>query len=140
MGLSFSNIKGAHQSPDLVLPPDQWLGGYCIAYSMQKIQSAKCSASPNYGQVRLRTTISTIWDLPSIKLIYHSDFSRPFLRAPSADHYYLYILHCVSIPMYAAELGVDPQADFTTRVSKATRINSFIFPFRCISNLGRQTP
>ena len=34
--------------------------------------------------------------------------------------------------MYATELGVDPQADFTTRVSEATRIDGFIFSFRCI--------
>ena len=39
-GLLFTNIKGAHWSPDLVLPPDQCLGGYCIACSMQKILSA----------------------------------------------------------------------------------------------------
>ena len=36
--------------------------------------------------------------------------------------------------MYAAELGVDPQADFTTWVSGATRISSFMFSFRCISD------
>ena len=36
--------------------------------------------------------------------------------------------------MYAAELGVDPQADFMTRVSEATRINGFIFSFRCMSD------
>ena len=36
--------------------------------------------------------------------------------------------------MYAAELGVDPQADFTTWVSGATRISSFTLSFRCISD------
>ena len=36
--------------------------------------------------------------------------------------------------MYAAELGVDPQADFTTWVSGATRISSFMFSFMCISD------
>ena len=34
--------------------------------------------------------------------------------------------------MYAAELGVDPQADFMIWVSGATRISSFMFSFRCI--------
>src|SRR5215216_6631177 len=88
-GLSFTNIKGAHRSPDLVLPPHQCLGGYCISYSMQKIQSAQCSSWPNYGQTRLRTTIGTNWDLSGIKLIYYDDFSRPSLKGPSADHYLL---------------------------------------------------
>ena len=36
--------------------------------------------------------------------------------------------------MYAAELGVDPQADFMTWVSGATRPTSFMFYFRCISD------
>ena len=36
--------------------------------------------------------------------------------------------------MYAVELGVDPQADFTTWVLGATRISSFMFTFRCISD------
>ena len=36
--------------------------------------------------------------------------------------------------MYAAELGVDTQANFTTWVSGATRISSFMFSVRCISD------
>ena len=44
LGLFKKNIKGAHRSPNLVLPPDQCLGGNYIADSMQKIQSSQCSA------------------------------------------------------------------------------------------------
>jgi hypothetical protein len=70
-----------------VFPPDQWLGGYCIDDSMQKIQSAK--QFPR----RLR---SSGWS------------AAPNL---SLENY----AHRVSIPKYAAELGVDPQADFANR-------------------------
>ena len=45
------------------------------------------------------------------------------------------ILHCVSIPTYAAELGVDPLADFVNRLESQGLLGSvvFMFSFICIS-------
>ena len=76
-------------------------------------------------------------DLSGIKLYITATSHDPLIGARSPITVISNILHCVFIPMYAAELGVDPQADFMTWVSGATRISSFMFSFRCISDLGR---
>ena len=47
---------------------------------------------------------------------YHLDLSHdPLSGARSPITIISNILHCIFIPMYAAELGVDPQADFAHR-------------------------
>ena len=84
-------------------------------------------------EAHLRTAISTIY-LSGIKLYITATSHYPLLGSHSPITIISNILHCVSIPTYAAELGVDPQADFTTWVSGATRISSFMFSFRCISD------
>ena len=52
------------------------------------------------------------------------------------------ILHCVSIPMYAAVLGVDPQADFANQPESQGLLGSAIlcFPSGASQVLDRHTP
>ena len=52
------------------------------------------------------------------------------------------ILHCVSIPMYAAELGVDPHADFANRPESPGLLGSAVlcFPSGASRVLDRHTP
>ncbi len=52
------------------------------------------------------------------------------------------ILHYVSIPTYAAELGVDPQADFAHRPESQGLLGSAVlcFPSGASRVLDRHTP
>ena len=52
------------------------------------------------------------------------------------------ILHCVSIPPYAAELGVDPPADFPNRHESQGLLGSAVlcFPSGASRVLDRHTP
>ena len=54
-------------------------------------------------------------DLSGIKLHITTTSHDPLFGARSPITIISNILHCVSIPTYAAELGVDPQDDFANR-------------------------
>ena len=54
-------------------------------------------------------------DLSGIKLYITATSHDPLLGARSPITIISNILHCVFIPMYAAELGVDHQANFAHR-------------------------
>ena len=54
-------------------------------------------------------------DLSGIKLYMTATSHDPLSGARSSITIISNILHCIFIPMYAAELGVDPQADFAHR-------------------------
>ena len=84
---------------------------------------------------------------------YHLDLSgiKPYITASSHDPLLgarlpitiiSNILHCVFIPMYAAELGVDPQADFAHRPESQGLLGSAVscFPSGASQVLDRHTP
>ena len=66
----------------------------------------------------------------------------PLSRARSPITIISNILHRVSIHTYAAELGVDPQADFAHRPKSQGLLGSAVsyFPLGASRVLGRHTP
>ena len=66
----------------------------------------------------------------------------PLSRAHSPISIISNILHCVSIPTYAAELGVDPQADFANQPESQGLLGSAVLchPSGASRVLDRYTP
>ena len=88
-----------------------------LLHCLFNAENSKCSV---FGLTELCANTSSDnnryhMDLSGIKLVYYGDFSKPFLKGPFADHYYLSYITLRFYSYVAAELGVDPQADFAHR-------------------------